>query len=50
MLGKQLGHDIMQITRKRIKNINVSYTLEGTVHDNVETIKYSGITITNDLK
>ena len=42
--------NIMQITRKRIKKINASYNLEGTVLDNVENIKYLGITITNDLK
>ena len=44
--------NIMQITRKRIKKINASYSLEGTVHDNVEKIKYLGVTIkyTNDLK
>ena len=39
--------NIMQITRKRIKEINASYTLEGTVLDNVEKIKNLGITITN---
>ena len=56
MLGKELGcevpasqSNIMQITRKRIKMINASYTLEGTFLDNVEKIKYLGITITNDL-
>ena len=38
--------NIMQITRKRIKKINASYNLEGTVLDNVENIKYFGITIT----
>ena len=42
--------NIMQITRKRIKKINASYNLEGAVLDNVENIKYLGITITNDLK
>ena len=43
--------NIMQITKtKRIKKTNASYNLEGTVHDNVENIKYLGITITNDLK
>ena len=42
--------NIMQILRERIKKINDSYTLEGTVLDNVEKIKYLGITITNDLK
>ena len=40
----------MQITRKRIKKINASYNLEGTLLANVENIKYLGITITNDLK
>ena len=42
--------NIMQIIKKRIKKINASYNLEGTVLDNVETIKYLGVTITNDLK
>ena len=42
--------NIMQITRKRIKRINASYCLEGTILDNVENIKYLGVTITNDLK
>ena len=40
----------MQITRKRIKQINAFYNLEETVLDNVENIKYLGITITNNLK
>ena len=34
--------NIMQITRKRIKKINASFSLE--------KIKYLGVTITNDLK
>ena len=44
--------NMMQITRKRIKKIYVSYTLEveGTVLKNVENIKYLGVTITNDLR
>ena len=42
--------NIMQITRKRIKKINASYSLEGTVLENVEKIEYLGVTITNDLK
>ena len=42
--------NIMQITRKWIKKISASYNLEGTVLDNVESIKYLGVTITNDLK
>ena len=41
---------IMQITRKRVVKINPSYTLEGTVLDNVEKIKYHCITTTDDLK
>ena len=40
---------MMQITRKRIKKIHASYTLEGTVLENVEN-KYLGVTITNDLR
>ena len=40
----------MQITRKRVKKINASYSLERTVLENVEKIKYLGVTITNDLK
>ena len=42
--------NMMQITRKRIKTIHASYTLEGTVLENVENTKYLGITITNDLR
>ena len=36
--------------KERIKKINASYSLEGTVLENVEKIKYLGVTITNDLK
>ena len=32
------------------QKINASFNLEGTVLDNVENIKYLGVTITNDLK
>ena len=42
--------NMMQITRKRIKNIHGSYTLKGTVLENVKNIKYLGVTITNDLR
>ena len=42
--------NIMQITRKRIKKINASYNLEGTVIDNIGNINYLGITITNNLR
>ena len=50
MRFKPVKCNIMQIKRKRIKKINASYNLEGTGLDNVENIKYLGITITNDLK
>ena len=40
----------MQIIRKRIKKIHASYTLKGTVLENVESIKCLGVTITNDLR
>ena len=42
--------NIMQLTRKHLDKIQASYTLEGTVLENVDNIKYLGITITNDLK
>ena len=41
---------MMQITRKQIKMIHASYTLEGMVLENVKNIKYLGVTITNDLQ
>ena len=40
----------MQLTRKHSNKIQASYTLEGTVLENVDNIKYLGVTITNDLK
>ena len=42
--------NMMQITRKRIKKIHASYALEGTILENVEIIKYLGVTIANDLR
>ena len=42
--------NVMQLTRKRIKTIHASYTLEGTDLENVESIKYPGVTITSDLR
>ena len=42
--------NVMQITRKRIKKIHATYNLQGTVLENVEGIKYLGVTITNDLR
>ena len=41
---------MMQLTRKRNKKIHASYTLEGTNLENVESIKYLGVTITSDLR
>ena len=42
--------NMMQITRKRIKKIHASYTLVETVLENLESIKYLGVIITNDLR
>ena len=42
--------NMMQITRKRIKKIHGSYTLEGTVLENVKNMTYLWVTITNDLR
>ena len=41
--------NIMQLTKKYNK-IQASNTLEGTVLENVESIKYHGVTNTSDLK
>ena len=41
--------NMMQLTKKHNK-IQASYTLEGTVLENVESIIYLGVTITSDLK
>ena len=56
-LGKEVGMrfqpvkcNMMQLTRKRIKKIHASYTLEVTKLENVESIKYLGVTITSDLR
>ena len=40
----------MQLTRKQLNKIQASYNLEGAVLENVNNIKYLGVTITNDLK
>ena len=42
--------NMMQLTNKRSSKIQAKYTLKGTVLENVESIKYLGVTITNDLK
>ena len=41
--------NMMQLTNKRSSRIQANYTLEGTVLENVESIKYLGVTITNDV-
>ena len=41
--------NMMQLTNKHNK-IQASFTLEGTVLENVDSIKYLGVTITSDLK
>ena len=40
--------NMMHVTRKPNK-IQASYALEGTVLENVDNIKYHGVTITNDF-
>ena len=42
--------NMMQLMNKRTSKIQASYKLEGTVLENVESIKYLGVTITKDLK
>ena len=42
--------NMMQLTNKWSSKIQANYTLKGTVLENVESIKYLGVTITNDLK
>ena len=42
--------NMMQLTRKRIKKSHALYSLEGTDLENVESIKYLGVTITSDLR
>ena len=44
----QMQHDVAD--EKLTNRIHASYTLEGTVLENAESIKYLGVTITNDLK
>ena len=41
---------MMHVTRKRIKKIHASFTLEGTDLENFESIKLLGITLTSDLR
>ena len=55
--GQEMGYEIstsqMQhdaADKKKHNKIQASYTLEGTVLENVDIIKYLGVTITSDLK
>ena len=41
--------NIMQLRNKRTSKNQASYKLEGTLLENVESIKYLGVTITKDL-
>ena len=50
MIFQPVKCNMMQLTRKLTNKIQASYTLEGTVLENVENIKYLGVTITKDLK
>ena len=47
-----MGYEISnsQMQHDAADKIQASYTLEGTVLENVESIKYLGVTITSDLK
>ena len=56
-LGQEMGYEIptrqlqlMQLTRKLTNIIQASHTLKGAVLENVENIKYLGVTIKNDLR
>ena len=44
----QMQHDAAD--KKHLNKIQAFYTLEGTFLENVDNIKYLGVTITNDLK
>ena len=44
----QMQHDAAD--KKHLNKIQATYTIEGTALENVDNIKYLGVTITNDLK
>ena len=48
IIRSEVKCNIMQITRKRTNKMEASYTLEGTVLENMESIKYLRVTITYD--
>ena len=45
-----MGYEIQSRQVQRTSKIQASYKLEGTVLENVESIKYLGATIPKDLK
>ena len=42
--------NMVELTRKHSNKIQAYYTLERTVLENVDNIKYIGVTITSDLR
>ena len=50
MRFQSVNCNMMQLTNKRTSKVQASYKLEGTVLENVESIKYLGVTITMNLK
>ena len=48
MRFQPVKRNMMQLTKKLTNKIQASYTLEVTVLENVESIKYLCMTITND--
>ena len=50
MRFQPVKRSMMQLTNERTSKIQASYKLEGTELENVESIKYLGVTITKDLK
>ena len=45
-----MQYDAADNTRKQTKKINAEYSLEGTILQNVDKIKYLGVTITEDSR
>ena len=50
ILSPESGPVEWQLIRKLIKKINAVYSLDGTVLENVDNIKYLSVTISKDLK